>query len=76
MSKAKITVTIEEELVQEIDRTAKALKENRSCLVEEAIRTWKKVKLEQELREGYLAMAEEDRATAEENLPVGYEALK
>jgi metal-responsive CopG/Arc/MetJ family transcriptional regulator len=76
MSKAKITVTIEEELVKEIDRTARTLKENRSCLVEEAIRTWKKVKMEQALREGYLAMAEKDLATAEENLPVGYEALK
>jgi metal-responsive CopG/Arc/MetJ family transcriptional regulator len=76
MGKAKITVTIEEELVKEIDRTAKTLKENRSCLVEEAIRTWKRVKLEEELREGYLAMAAEDLTTAEENLPAGYEALK
>ena len=76
MSKAKITVTIDEELVKEIDRTAMTHKKNRSCLVEEAIRTWKKVKLERELREGYLAMAEEDLATARENLPAGYEALK
>ncbi len=76
MSKAKITVTIEEELVREIDRTARTLKENRSYLVEEAIRTWKKVRLERDLREGYLAMAAEDLAAAEENLPVGNEALK
>ncbi len=41
----------------------------------EAIRTWKKAKLERELREGYVAMAEDDLAAAEEDLPVGYEAL-
>jgi metal-responsive CopG/Arc/MetJ family transcriptional regulator len=76
MSKAKITVTIEEELIKEIDRTAESLKENRSYLVEQAIRTWKRVKLQEELRQGYLAMATEDLATAEKNLPAGFEVLK
>ena len=76
MSKGRITVTIEEELVEELDRLAKALNGSRSGLVETAIRAWKKTQMEQELMEGYRAMAKEDRKTAEENLAAGYEALK
>ncbi len=76
MSKKKITVTIEKELVQELDRAATSLKGSRSRLVEAAIRTWKKAKLEQELKEGYRAMAKEDQKVAEENLAAGYEVLK
>jgi metal-responsive CopG/Arc/MetJ family transcriptional regulator len=75
MSKEKITVTIEEDLVKEIDRTAKIINKSRSYLVEEAIGTWKRARIEQGLKKGYLAMAEEDLATAEANLPV-YEAPK
>ena len=75
MSKERITLTIEEDLVKEIDRTAKILKKSRSYLVEKAIRTWKRVQIERGLKEGYLAMVEEDQATAAENLPA-YEAPK
>jgi metal-responsive CopG/Arc/MetJ family transcriptional regulator len=76
MSKARITVTIEEELVHEIDRAAEALKQSRSNLFEMAVRAWKKARLEQQLMEGYRAMADEDLKVAESNLPAGYEALK
>jgi metal-responsive CopG/Arc/MetJ family transcriptional regulator len=76
MSKERITVTIEKDLVKEIDRTAKIIKKSRSYLVEEAIRTWRRVRLERGLREGYLAMTEEDLVMAEENLSAGYEAQK
>ena len=76
MHRQKITVTIEQELVKEIDRAAGILNKSRSCLVEEAIRTWRRVRLERGLREGYLAMTEEDLVMAEENLSAGYEALK
>jgi len=76
MSREKITVTIDEELVQELDRMAKILKGSRSRLVEAAIRTWKKARLEQELKDGYRAMAEEDLKVAEDNLAAGYEVLK
>ena len=75
MSKERITVTIDEDLVKEIDRTAKIIKRSRSYMVEEAIGTWKRVQIERGLKEGYLAMAEEDLATAEANLPA-YETLK
>lgn len=76
MSKERITVTIEEELVRELDRVARTAKGSRSNLVETAIRTWKKLRLEQELMAGYRTMAEEDRRVAEENLAAGSEALK
>ena len=76
MSKEKITVSIEEELVQDLDLTAKSLKESRSSVVEAAIRTWKKSRIEQELIEGYRAMADEDVKVAEKSLAAGYEALK
>jgi metal-responsive CopG/Arc/MetJ family transcriptional regulator len=76
LSKGKITVTIEEELVRELDRTAAALNESRSRLVEAAIRTWKNGRIERELIEGYRALAVEDSKVAEENLPAACEALK
>ncbi|MBZ5495718.1 MAG: ribbon-helix-helix domain-containing protein [Acidobacteriia bacterium] len=76
MSKEKITVTIEEELVRELDREAKSIHGSRSNLVENAIRTWKRIRLEQELKEGYRNMADEDLKVAEENLTSGYEVIK
>ncbi len=76
MSKEKITVTIERDLVRELDRAAKSLKGSRSRMVETAIRTWKRARIEQELRDGYQSMAEEDQKVAEANLAAGYEALK
>ncbi len=76
MSNERITVTLDEELVQELDRVAAALKQSRSNLLEVAVRTWKRVRLEQELIEGYRAMADEDLKAAENNLASGFEALK
>ncbi len=76
MSKERITITLEEELVKELDRAAEALKQSRSNVVELAVRAWKKEQLERELKEGYQAMAVEDLKVAEENLPAGYEVLK
>ena len=76
MSKEKITVTIDEELLEDLDRAAKSQRVSRSSVVEKAIRTWKKALLQRELIEGYRAMADEDLKVAEQNLPAGYEALK
>jgi metal-responsive CopG/Arc/MetJ family transcriptional regulator len=76
MSKAKITVTIEESLVEILDREARTLNASRSNLVETAIRTWSKLRLERELMEGYREMADENRRVAEECLGAGYEVMK
>ena len=76
MSKEKITVTIDEELLEDLDRVAKSQSESRSKVLEKAIRTWKKSLLQRELIDGYKAMSEEDLKVAERNLHAGYEALK
>lgn len=76
MSKAKITVTIDEEVLEDLDRTAKSQRESRSSVLEKALRAWKKSLLQRELIEGYRAMSDENLKVAEQNLPAGYEALK
>jgi len=76
VSKEKITVTIDEELLEDLDRAAESLGVSRSSVLEKAIRTWKKALLQRALIEGYRAMSGEDLKVAEENLHAGYEALK
>lgn len=62
-SKVKNTVSIDEALVRELEGASRQRGKSRS-------------RLEQELKEGYQAMAREDRATAERNLKTGWEALE
>lgn len=76
MSKAKVTLTLDETLVKELDTMASQRQENRSRLVEEAIRFWKRQKLERELVEGYQAMGKENLELAEACLPAAKEVLK
>jgi len=76
VSKEKITVTIDEELLEDLDRVARSQRESRSKVLEKAIRTWKKSLLQGELIEGYKAMSDEDLKVAEQNLHAGHEALK
>ncbi len=76
MSKLKITITIEKEVVQALDRWSIQTSKNRSRLIEEAVRWWQEHQLKEELINGYRAMAQEDLETAEANLPSGVEALE
>jgi metal-responsive CopG/Arc/MetJ family transcriptional regulator len=75
-SKVKITVSLDKTLVQELVGISRQGRKSRSRLVEEALRHWRRSRLEQELKEGYQAMALEDRETAERNLRVGWEAVR
>jgi metal-responsive CopG/Arc/MetJ family transcriptional regulator len=75
-SKVKITISIDETLVREITGASRQARKSRSRLVEEALQYWRRSRLEQELKEGYQAMAKEDRATAERSLAAGWEAMK
>lgn len=75
-SKVKVTVSLDEALVRELEGASRRTRKPRSQLVEEAIRHWRRSRLEQELKEGYQAMAEEDRAAARRNLAAGWEAIK
>jgi hypothetical protein len=44
--------------------------------MEEALKHWRRRQLEEQLKEGYQAMAKVDRATARRNLRAGWEAIK
>ncbi len=74
-SKVKVTVSLDERLLRELG-TGRRKGKTRSRLVEEALKHWRRRQLEAELKEGYQAMAEADRATARRNLRVGWEAIK
>jgi len=71
----KVTISLEEKSLEEIDEISKFKKINRSALIEEAIRIWQKEQLEQNLKQGYIAMRDIDRGIAEENLNAGIEVI-
>ncbi|MCX6376159.1 MAG: ribbon-helix-helix protein, CopG family [Armatimonadetes bacterium] len=75
-SKLKVTVSLDAALLHDLQETGRRAGKSRSRMVEEALLFWRRSRLEQELKRGYQAMAEEDRATAELNLAVGWETLK
>jgi metal-responsive CopG/Arc/MetJ family transcriptional regulator len=75
-NKQKVTITIDETIIKDIDRLSKKEGESRSNLIEKALKVWRRKQFEKELIEGYVAMAKEDLETAEVNLEVGVEALK
>jgi len=75
-SKVKITVSVDEALIRELQRASRQKRKPRSRLVEEALQLWKRSQLEQALKEGYQTMAEEDRAAAERQLAAGSETFK
>jgi metal-responsive CopG/Arc/MetJ family transcriptional regulator len=75
-SKVKVTVSLDEALVKELAGASRERRKPRSQLVEEALRMWRRSRLEQALRDGYEAMAKEDRATAERRLSAAWETMK
>ena len=75
-AKVKITVSLTENLVRNLTIAGRKTRKTRSRLVEEALQLWQRTVLQEELKAGYLAMAEEDRAEAERHLPAGRETLE
>lgn len=75
-SKVKVTASLDARLVRELENISRRRRKPKSQLVQEALHLWRKRRIEQELIEGYLAMAEEDRKTAERNLPAAWELIK
>ncbi len=75
MGKTKITVTIDESVIKDLDRLSEQRRESRSRLVEEAVKVWRNGQMEKELIEGYQAMAQEDVATAEAHLHIARKNL-
>jgi metal-responsive CopG/Arc/MetJ family transcriptional regulator len=74
-SKQRVTIALDRDMVQEIDRVSKEKKASRSHIIEGAIQLWRKRQLEKDLIEGYLHMSKENAMTAETNLAAGEEAL-
>jgi predicted transcriptional regulator len=63
-SKVKVTISLDPVLVQELSQAGRQTGKSRSRLMEEALEHWRRSRLEQELKKGYQAMAEEDLRTA------------
>lgn len=64
VSRTKMTVSLDTELVRALGQASRKTGKPRSRLVEEALRHWERQCLQEALTEGYQAMAKEDRATA------------
>ncbi len=75
-SKVKVTVSLDQTLVRELGGAGRQTGKPRSQLVEEALRLWRRARLEQELKDGYQAMARADRAAAERHLEAGWEVVR
>ena len=60
-TKKKITITIDEELAEDVDRATKRLKMARSHLAQEALSLWITKQTEVLMAKGYREMAKEDR---------------
>ncbi len=75
-SRVKVTVSLDASLASELEKARRRSGKSRSRLMEEALQYWRRSQLERELKEGYQAMAAEDRAVAGQHLRAGWEALK
>ncbi len=75
-SKVKVTVSLDPALVQELNIVGRKAGKSRSRLMEEALEFWRRSRLDQELRRGYEAMAEEDRKMAARSLGAQWEAVR
>jgi len=74
--KVKLTVSLDQDLVETLDEMSRQSKKPRSQVVQEALRLWRRKELHAKLAEGYRSMAEEDRDTAEQHLASFKETLK
>jgi hypothetical protein len=63
-------------LVKELSGASRKLRRPRSQLLEDALRLWRRSRLGEELKAGYLAIAAEDRRVAEKHLAAAWEVLK
>lgn len=74
--KVKLTVSLDQDLVETLDEVSRQSKKPRSRVVQDALRLWRRKQLHDKLAEGYRAMVEEDRETAERQLPAFREIPK
>ncbi|MFC1853222.1 hypothetical protein ACFL27_23740 [candidate division CSSED10-310 bacterium] len=65
-TKAKISLTIDKELHEVIEKTSKTHNIAKSQIAEQAFRLWLRMETEKLMAKGYEEMAEEDRLFADE----------
>jgi metal-responsive CopG/Arc/MetJ family transcriptional regulator len=76
MPKVKVTLSLDQDMVQTLDTISRQSHKPRSRVVQEALRVWRRKALEEQLADGYRAMAKEDKETAERFLPAFREILE
>ncbi len=74
--KLKLTISLDEDLVQELERISRKTKKPRSRLVQEALRIWQRTELQEKLAQGYREMADENLEMAEQGLSAFNETHK
>ncbi len=74
--KLKVTLSLDEDLVETLERISRQTKKPRSRVVQEALRAWRRKELEEKLAQGYREMADENLETAEQGLSAFKETLK
>ncbi len=65
ITKSKISLTIDRELLESMDKAAQVYRIAKSQLAQEAIKLWLKKKTEEQMAKGYEAQAKEDLEFAE-----------
>lgn len=76
MPKVKVTLSLDQDMVQTLDTIGRQSRKPRSRVVQEALGVWRRTCLEKQLADGYRAMATEDRETAERSIPAFAEILE
>lgn len=74
--RTKVTISIDASRLDGLDEMSRRHGLSRSRMMERAIDILCQRQVEERLREGYLAMRDEDRKTAEEALPAMREVLE
>jgi|WetSurMetagenome_2_1015567.scaffolds.fasta_scaffold01113_15 metal-responsive CopG/Arc/MetJ family transcriptional regulator len=74
-SKVKVTVSLDSDLIRELSQAGRQSGKSRSRLMEEALEHWRRSRLAQELKKGYLVMAKEDLGSAKAALAAQREAV-
>jgi metal-responsive CopG/Arc/MetJ family transcriptional regulator len=74
-TKKKLSITIDNKLLEEVEKTSKARNFSKSKLTEEALKLWFKKNKEELMAQGYREMAKEDQDFIELTLEAQKEAL-
>jgi len=75
-NKLKVTLSLDEDLVETLEQISRQTKKPRSRVVQEALRAWRRKELQEKLALGYQEMADENLKVAEQGLSSFKETLK